>query len=177
MIEIKGNMFLMHNVDVICITTNGVVSKGRNVMGRGCAYTAKRIFFGIDLKLGKLINDNSNIVQEILTDGNRKVFSFPTKPTKFTYDGTNGVSYLNSRFKKGKTYSGWASLSRLDIIARSAKQLVDIVDKKGFTKVVIPRPGSGAGELEWSTVRETLEDILDDRFYIITYSPGVAPVI
>jgi len=55
------------------------------------------------------------------------------------------------------------------LIKTSATQLVVITNVYGWHKVVLPRPGCGAGELSWPAVKAELDQILDDRFYSITF--------
>lgn len=43
-----------------------------------------------------------------------------------------------------------------------------MADKFGYSEVVLPRPGAGNGGLEWKDVRPILEEILDDRFTILS---------
>ena len=76
---------------------------------------------------------------------------------------------MRSRFKAGDTVPGWACIASLDIIEDSAKAVVRAADKYQWHNVIIPRPGCGAGELNWSTVKSVLEKHLDDRFNVISY--------
>ena len=39
----------------------------------------------------------------------------------------------------------------------------------GYERIVIPRPGCGAGERSWASIQEVLKPILDDRFFVITF--------
>ena len=39
----------------------------------------------------------------------------------------------------------------------------------GWSKVLIPRPGCGYGELNWQDIKPLLESILDDRFISVTF--------
>lgn len=57
----------------------------------------------------------------------------------------------------------------LHIIQESAYELVELTDKRGWKSVLLPRPGTGRGGLEWKAVREVLEEVLDDRFTCVTY--------
>lgn len=142
--EIKGNMFkLLTEYDAICITTNGTVKKdGCAVMGRGCALEAKRLWWRIDKRLGGLIELNGNITQILGTVGNCKIIAFPVK-------------------------HHWSQEADLELIEKSARKLVEITGEN--EKVLIPRPGCGNGKLDWKDVRPVLEEILDDRFYIIDF--------
>lgn len=175
MIEIKGDLFKME-CEAFCVTTNGFVKKnGECVMGRGCAKQAATYWPELPKRLGGLIGERGNNVHLLYTIGpgqlynqNKKyILSFPVKPVFAIYDGTNCVDHMKSRFNIGDIVPGWAAVADMDIIRRSAGQLRDIADTFGWTKVVIPRPGCGAGELSWNDVRPQLNHILDNRFYSV----------
>jgi hypothetical protein len=85
------------------------------------------------------------------------------------FDGENAVAHMAAKFTEGMPVPGWACKARLDIIRKSAHELVAMADKFGWKRVVLPRPGCGAGELSWDDVRPLLEAILDDRFKAITF--------
>ncbi len=99
--------------------------------------------------------------------------SFPTKPQsiKVEPDQSNVLPYLRRRwnFQPGQEAPGWGSPSLLQLITTSAHELVELADKRRWMSVIIPRPGCGAGELNWGEVRPILSNILDDRFYAITF--------
>jgi hypothetical protein len=138
--EIVGDIWDYLGKAVVCITTNGLVNrKGDTVMGRGCALQAAERFPGLSLHLGKLLAREGNHVH-LLEEG---LVSFPVEE------------------------SPWANPD-LRLIRRSAEELRAMADRHGWTRVVVPRPGCGGGGLAWSEVRPLLEDILDDRFTIIT---------
>ena len=78
--ELRGNL---HDIpcDVVCITTNGFVSKnGKAVMGRGCAKEIKEREPGIDVILGTKIRELGPGVLPLktLADG-KTILSFPVK--------------------------------------------------------------------------------------------------
>ena len=141
-------------------------------MGRGCAKAAADIDPRLPLQLGNAIKECGNNVQIIGTLlGAYEVVSFPVKPTiSVCAEGkTNVVSHMRDRMTVGKVVPGWACLADMTIIKRSAQQLVSLTEKAGWMHVVLPRPGIGAGCLNWDDVKPVLEKILDDRFYVITF--------
>ena len=77
MLEIFGDAFeLKKDFTYLCITTNGFVkNNGEAVMGRGIAQTIKRKDESISLRLGSLIKENGNVVQQITS----KYLAFPVK--------------------------------------------------------------------------------------------------
>jgi len=170
MIEIRGNLF-KQQADVLCITTNGFVkSNGENVMGMGCAKAAAKINPNIPRLLGTAIEEYGNVVNHIIT-GRVKLYSFPVKPVsaRCKPDRSNVVSHMKAKVNPNQSVMGWACVAEAKIIERSAHELVKLADKHGWSKVVIPRPGCGAGELDWKDIKPILDGILDDRFYSITF--------
>lgn len=150
--ETWGNLWDVREVrEVPCslrvITTNGATRRdGAAIMGRGCALEAKQRFPGIDLKLGRLIREHGNRVMRLakLADGS-ELASFPVK-------------------------HHWKEEADPVLIRRSARQLVALANKFGYTNVLIPRPGTGNGKLSWEQVRPILSEVLDNRFTVITFS-------
>ena len=128
--------------DVICITTNGTVKKdGSAVMGRGCALEAREKFRGIDKKLGSLLKVSGNGVY-ILENFGKCILSFPVK-------------------------HNWDEMADINLIEKSLKSLVRMVDFYGWKIVALPRPGCGNGGLNWDDVKPILQKYLDDRFIIV----------
>ncbi|MGF1472959.1 MAG: ADP-ribose-binding protein [Rubrobacteraceae bacterium] len=143
--EARGNLW-DEPCDLRVITTNGATRKdGAAIMGRGCALEAKQRFPGIDLKLGRLIQQHGNRVMRLakLTDGS-VLASYPVK-------------------------HHWKEEADPALIERSAHQLVALANTFGQTNVLLPRPGCGSGRLSWGEVKPLLESILDERFTVITY--------
>ena len=171
MLELRGNLF-DQRCDAICITTNGYVSaRGLAVMGRGCAASAAKRYRGLEEKLGSRIQQFGSRTRFIWTTRDYRIISFPVKPVSVICkpDKSNVVSHMKNSFKEGAIVPGCFAVAEIRIICESARQLVRLVDKRGLNRVVIPRPGCGAGELNWSQVKSALESILDDRFHVITF--------
>lgn len=115
-------------------------------MGRGCALQAKEANPGIEYKLGRLLAEHGNRVMRLaaLPDGSH-LGTFPVK-------------------------HHWREKADLDLIERSARQLVALADRHRYRRLLIPRPGCGNGQLSYEDVRPILEEILTgDRFKIVTY--------
>lgn len=175
--EIYGNLWdqpSRKDVDAICITTNGFVkTNGEAVMGRGCAKEYAERVPNAPAVLGKAVLEGGN-VPTVLThdpDTETTVVSFPVKPVgdRVRADKGNVVKHMRHRLKAGDWVPGWACTADLRIIAMSAIELSKLATRHRWNKVVIPRPGAGFGELEWSTVKHRLEQLLDDRFEIIHF--------
>lgn len=124
----------IYNNAVVCITTNGhVTSKGNGVMGRGIALQAKLRCPMLERRLGILIRQNGNIVQE-LYDG---ILAFPVKHT-------------------------WSQKASVDLIAKSTKALCDIANVNNDKIYLLPAPGTGNGCLKWSDIKELMETLPDN---------------
>ena len=174
MLERFGEMFDAQDVDAICITTNGYITKkGRLVMGRGCALTAKKRFKNIDLILArKRQKEGLRVTIAIEKSTNHPaIVAFPVKPISRENTGPNSiVPHMRARLAGIKTIPGWACTAEIGLIKKSAEQLVALADIKGWTKIALPRPGCGAGMLSWEkVVKPALSDILDDRFIVYTF--------
>lgn len=128
----------------ICITTNGTVKKnGRGVMGRGCALEAVDKYQDIDVELGNNIIKYGNIVT-FLKNWDIQILSFPVK-------------------------HNWWEIADIELIKRSCKQLVDLMQKFSITKVYLPRPGCGNGKLDWEKdVKPAIKDLLPDSVIIVS---------
>lgn len=146
MIEVEGDLW-EYPADVRAITTNGTVRNGKNVMGVGCALEAKQRFRGIDEILGGLITKHGNRAFRLnLGTPSTTILTFPVKHKV-------------------------EQKADLQLIADSCMQSFDMANKFGWQNVLIPRPGCGAGGLNYENeVREVLRLILDDRFKIITHA-------
>lgn len=129
--------------DARCITTNGILREnGKAIMGAGVALQARDRYLkeGIDLEtiLGRLIKRHGNHVYYL---GNN-LFSFPTK-------------------------HHWKEKSDIELIKRSVRELVLLVDKLDYKRILLTRPGCGQGGLEWKNVKPIIQHILDNRFIIV----------
>lgn len=145
--EITGNLWDLP-ADIICITTNGTIkANGRGVMGRGCAKEALTKFPTIDKCLGDSLKSRGNHVQWIYgsnTTSSKVIFAFPVK-------------------------HNWWEEADLELIKRSAMELMKILNTTGIKSVLLPRPGCGNGKLKWEDVKPVIEPILDDRVTIVTW--------
>ena len=175
--EITGNLWRQPQADLICITTNGYATRaGKAVMGRGCAKQAANKYPEIPKFLGSKHGRHLlrvTLIPKEMT-GEHTIASFLVKPRTFAPndDRSNVVGHLRHRkdLIYGNFAPGWASVASPRIIERSAHQLVSLVERHGFQRIVLPRPGCGAGELQWEEVKKILSPILDDRFSVITYN-------
>lgn len=168
---IRGDLFTV-DADAICITTNGFVkSNGDAVMGKGCAKQAATIIPELPSMLGKSLRDVGNQVVVLIAQNDTSLLSFPVKPVSKVVTSLEDdvVAHMRSSYHIDDNAPGWACKADLDIIVQSCKELVAIADVTGWKKIILPRMGCGAGELDWDTVAQAINPILDERFYVITY--------
>lgn len=168
--EKRGNIFY-EECDALCITTNGYVKKtGEAVMGKGCALEAVKELPQLPKILGYHLRTYGNRVQYLMSVNNLAVLNFPVKPDSAIYDtGLKMVQHMLNKFSLGDVVPGWALKADTAIIVESCEQLVEMTDAYGWKKVVLPRPGCGAGELDWKEIKPILEEYLDDRFVVMTF--------
>lgn len=141
MIEECGDFWIIP-ADFRCITTNGALrSNGYAIMGAGIALETRRRYHDIEAILGSLIKRYGNHVFDL----GYKLISFPTK-------------------------YHWKQDSDLELIKRSAKELVDLLKDDPARKILLTRPGCGKGNLQWSDVKPAIEDILCEDKFVITYN-------
>lgn len=141
-----------YDCDARCITTNGTIRQRQtangivpeNIMGGGCAGQARSKYPSLEVLHGHFIRAQG--VNVYYLPWNLIMF-----PTKWSIQET----------------------ASLDLIVRSAHQLIEVMDLYRLRKVALPRPGSGLGGLDWADVRPVLSGILDDRVTVIRY-PGEA---
>jgi len=130
---------------LIAIPVNGFVKKnGRAVMGKGLAKQARERIPDIDLVLGKaIIRGGWSEIYQIAPG----IVSFPVKRDHAIYDGTNVVRHMRGRLAIGDPAPGWALKAETAIIESSLGTLRNWYPT--FERIVIPRVGCGAGELNW----------------------------
>lgn len=138
MIEECGDLWKLP-ADYRCITTNGALRQdGSAIMGKGVALEAKERYHDIEAILGLFISKYGNHVFYL----GYKLFSFPTK-------------------------YHWRQNSDIQLIKRSAKELVAISKKSSAKRILLTRPGCGNGNLRWEDVKIAIQDILyEDKFVI-----------
>lgn len=156
----EGTTMIEREVDLwkfraaaVVITTNGRVKKnGEAVMGRGCAREASLRWPGLPLKLGKLIKETGNHVYAL--EGVSLGVAAPDEIDEMPGAITAAWDTTLVTFP---VKSSWQEAAKVELIARSAGELVELADQHGWDKVVMPRPGCGNGQLGWDIVIEDCE--------------------
>ena len=57
------------------------------------------------------------------------------------------------------TQRSWKTAAELPAIEQSLKRMSDLAERKGITKIGLPRIGAGLGGLDWTHVKALLENI------------------
>ena len=171
-------MMKVKKADAFVLTTNGFVTKtGNAVLGRGIAKTISDKFPQLKAKLGKKLAKQKISKCHVFKKMKVKkavLIAFPVKPVnlKCNVKKVGIVSHAKDKYKKGDLVPGFHAIANLRIIEESCKQLVKLADKHKWKRVIMPRPGCGAGELKWKHVMNILETYLDDRFHVYTFKPN-----
>jgi hypothetical protein len=148
--EIRGDIMKLITTgeyDAFCITTNGCVkANGECVMGRGIALTCRDKYPGLAKHLGSHIREYGNHAFSLATIKKTgvRILSFPVKHK-------------------------WNEVADVELIKRSAGELMDLADKYDLNNILLPRPGCGNGLLKWSVVKSAIEPILDKRVIVATF--------
>jgi hypothetical protein len=143
MLFISQELTELAGTEYIAVTTNGTVKQdGKANMGRGNAKEVATKLPWIACELGRLITEKGNRVHYL----GDKVFSFPVEES-------------------------WLSYAELRLVERSARELLEEVNKRKLERITLPLPGCGKGGLKREDVISVLEKIFDDRF-VITEKPA-----
>lgn len=152
MIEKCGDLFeIRRNYDAICCTTNAVVkSNGELVMGAGVAKAFSEHYPWLAHNWGQRVKKYPDI--DVF------VTLMRSKPHLIYF----------------RTKNHYKDKSRVDDVESAIFNLVDLTNRIGWKKVLLPRPGCGYGELDWKKdVKHILEKNLDDRFEVITHGINI----
>lgn len=152
-IRYDGNLFLLPDgPEAAAVTTNGIVkSDGRAVMGAGIAKYARDSLTDIDVLLGRFLSlyGNHAYFMGSFQDNHRAAAGKPASVFVVTMP----------------TKNDWRDGSDLELIRRSAVELMGIAARNNLRRVYLPAPGCALGRLDYKTqVRPAISNILDDRF-------------
>ncbi len=160
----KCDMFFSR-ADAICITTNGVIKKnGQAVMGRGVARIASSTWYGLSAMLGAHLKlDGNNVVR--LTSGKKIPYlSLPRKRDPLKVPVPYDIVSFPVKHR-------WDEQADVKLIKKSCKQLKKLIERHGWERVLLPRPGCGNGQLDWKKdVRPIVKKYFgsDDRVVVVT---------
>jgi len=174
--EIKGNIWdYIGKCDAMCIPINLYMKDEKNIMGAGLAKELKERYpeiphsiffiynnFGFDIHIlmtEHLTKSKNNIITGINTT---LILGFPTKPEwiRVNKSRSNVLPYYKTKpfVFAGKDIPGYMGYSDLKLIKKSATILKRKIEITGW-KVILPKVGTGKGELEWKNVKKVLEEV------------------
>lgn len=135
--------------EATCVTTNGMRKyNGDAIMGAGIALEANQKYHVADL-LGQYLEQYGN-----------RVFNLGLHPNLDTGEKFRLFSY--------PTKYNWKENSSLDLIEKSARELMQCCDKFAVQKCYLPPVGCTNGRLNFhKDVEPVLRNILDDRFIVV----------
>lgn len=165
--ERKGDLFetiYEEGVDAICITTNGhYTTEGTGVMGGGCAGVCAKRWPETNVRLGKCLKNL----------GTNVPFVIGALDVEGNYIEPSLKMIREKKFKtliiSFPTIDDLMEGAKLSLIENSAKELKNLMYRFELRNVILPRPGSGIGGLQWSDVKTVLEPLLDDRITVISF--------
>jgi hypothetical protein len=165
--ELKKDLFECINdpdVDAICITTNGHFTKsGFAVMGGGCAKVAADRWPEVSKRLGTLLKQTGSNVPFVIGMVDENGNHIP--PTADLIKNKQFKCLIFSYPTINQLIDG----ANLQLIKQSATIMVEYADKYDLKGIVIGRMGSGIGGLQWANVKPEVENILDDRFIVVSF--------
>lgn len=165
--EMKKDLFdciFDEDVDAICITTNGHYTiSGNAVMGGGCAGVAAKKWPEVSKRLGKMLKHFHTNIPFIIGAVNEKAEHI--EPAAETIKNKEYKCLIFSF----PTINNLMDGSNLELIKQSATIMIDYANQYGLKKIILGRPGVGIGGLIWADVKSAIEDILDDRFIIVSF--------
>lgn len=151
--------------NICCVTTNGYVKRnGEAVMGRGTAKQAAERWPQIPRRLGSQLAVLGNRVQFI----HPRLLAFPVKGVQGTSTVRNVVAHMAGQFPSGSIVPGWAMVANVALIERSLLELSIMREPYGWGNVYLPRPGCGAGELDWERQVKPLCELYGDWLVIVS---------
>jgi hypothetical protein len=171
--ELTGNMFDIQPADAICFTSNGRCRKDGSAIMAGIALAFARMWPWLPDVLG----------QHLRTGERYDSVLYAEPPCLSCRNGNRGnhVHYLGQvNLRHGEQYDDTAifsfptkdspwEMSLMDLIARNTRELVGLVTMMRFQHVLLPRPGCSLGRLLWDDVKPIIEQLLDDRFTVMTH--------
>lgn len=129
--------------DLLCIPTGNIITPdGALVMDDGVAYQSKE--------------SNSNLPYTFASH----IVNIGNTPCLYLRDSSPHFCSLPVTFDVYKQ-------PVMGLIVQSVKLMVAIANKWHFTKIAMPQPGCGIGQLDWeSEVKPEIKRFLDDRFTV-----------
>ena len=154
MIEYKSGNILAEDAEALVNTVNCV-----GVMGRGIALQFKKAF-----------PENFEAYARVCQ---RKEMQ-PGKMFVYDIEGLTNPRYIINF----PTKRHWRGNSRIEDIEAGLRTLVAAIRQRDIRSIAIPPLGCGLGGLQWSSVKQRIEQALAglDEVRIVIFEPGASPV-
>lgn len=150
LIDTDGDIFsLPSKEEAVCVTTNGIIkNNGKAVMGKGIA-----------LEADKNYNVSTRLAEYLKLYGNR-AFNLGLYPNTKTNEYFTLFSF--------PTKENWKDNSKLELIEKSAIQIIEMCNKFKISKCYLPPVGCSNGNLDYEKqVKPIISSILDERFFVV----------
>jgi hypothetical protein len=146
----------------VCVTTNGFVKRnGCAVMGRGNALAMAQVVPQLPELLGMHISRKGNHVGVIYD----RIIAFPVKPSQGDYSMV--LDRVRDLYRPGQIIPGFHCKASLELIKRSAEELVQLKKAGDIPIIYLPVPGVGNGELDFESVKPILEFLSSHGIVIV----------
>ena len=154
--------------ETVCITVSLTFQRkdGSGVMDRGNALAMARACPDLPRKLGQCIQKGRGEVAFL----DPRIIAFFTKPRSCSFDRVlPDVAHLH---RWDEEVPGNHCLADPEVTARSARQLLRLLDREGLKRVFLPVPGVGDGGLQTDDIGEALEVLArDPRVVLVSLNP------
>ena len=143
---------VLDKADAICFTSNQVIKTGYLlVMGAGVAKAFRDRFLLVDGAAADTIKKNGYQCQVVDWSGYVDVIKRPPVP----------IVMFPTKYH-------WRDPSDIQLIEKSARELMTLIEENDWKLVALPRPGCSNGGLRWEDVKKVIESILDNRVVIVS---------
>ena len=176
MLEQRGDLWVLaHQLkcDAVCITTNGFLKKdGSAVMGRGYAREAMLRWPDLPELIGSRLKISFHIElfsKHLFKDIFYDLIAFPTKPKQFIVNDlqSNIVKRQRVNFGPGCVTPGWAAMADPKLIEKSSYELMELINRNNWQKVLLPSPEVKSNKILWEDkLKPIIMKILDDRVIV-----------
>jgi hypothetical protein len=135
--------------DAICVPINtNITRQNKLVMGKGFALEIKKRSPGIDIAFAESLKLNMNAC-----------FAY----SDMFFSGIKLIGFISKL--------NWWEKSTMDILVKSAHELMGLCSALNLQNVLLPAPGCGCGGLNIELVKTTLDGIVDDRIIFCDGKP------
>lgn len=152
------DVLIKNRFDVAVCTTNQVLTnEGCLVMGGGIAKEFKLRFENYNVDLPRCWGKQ---LETVLESNFKSALLITHNYDDYDLECVNYIVGMPTKYH-------WKDKSDINLIKTSCEQLALASIMLDWNRILIPRPGCGLGGLKWDDVKPVLQELLDDRFYVI----------